>query len=711
MNQSQVAQSSIDPIAVEILRNRLAAIAQDAGNAVERTAISPIITEAKDYAVGIFDADGNQVAGGGLHDAHWPVQRHAILATVKRYGDDIGPGDVFLVNDPHNGGGLHPGDVIVGQPVFLGDRRVGWAVIAAHMMDMGGIAPGTFFPNATDCYQEGLRLPPVRLLRAGQEVSDVWDILRNNVRLAAIIEMDIRGLVAGTNVVQQQVAAIAATLGADDFAAGLRDLNALAEREMRRRIEAVADGCYGATTWIEFGDQFLRIPCLLTVRGDQLDFDFAGAPPQQATYVNTREHVVAAMVMTWVHCELAGDLPFTQGVMAPVSVHCTAGSLLDAAPPAPINSANFFAGMAVATAKECLQRAIQASPGHPGRGHLYGGGVVVTGSSWGFVVDGRPHTWIAGEFYWGNGAAYGRDGCDLNFIPRSALEFSAVSTDIEIDELWNPILIHERTWGSGGAGAGRWRAGTGVRMSFSPHGTSRMIGQMTGMMSRLPPAGEAGGLPGIPPRHHLYRRDGSVRRVWASEADVVVEEGDRLVMETGKAGGFGDPLDRDPGAVLDDLRRGRITVADAAAAYGVVCDPNGTLDATGSAVQREACRRERLARAREPLCRLQPGEVEKLHGQGGADLPLYAGVVQRGAVAFAEASGAPLAVAPGHWTDGCPVLEEPFAPSEGRVTVRSYLDPATGRALYVEAVPNGEPRSFATLPDRWTAAVASPTVE
>jgi N-methylhydantoinase B len=701
---------SIDPIATEILRNRLAAIAQDAGNAVERTAISPIITEAKDYAVGIFDADGNQVAGGGLHDAHWPVQRHAVLAMLQRYGDEIAAGDVFIVNDPHHGGGLHPGDVIVGQPVFAGDRRVGWAVIAAHMMDMGGLAPGTFFPNATDCYQEGLRLPPVRLLRAGKEVSEVWDIVRINVRLAPIIEMDLRGLVAGTNVVQQQVAAIAATLGVDEFAAGLRDLNELVEREMRRRIQAIADGNYCATTWIEFGDQFLRIPCRLTVHGDRLDFDFAGAPPQQATFVNTREHVVAAMVMTWVHCELAGDLPFTQGVMAPVSVHCPEGSMLNAVPPAPVNSANFFAGMSAATAKECLQRAIQASPGHPGRAHLFGGGVVVSGSSWGFVVDGRPHTWIAGEFYWGNGAASGRDGCDLSFMPRSAQEFSAVSTDVEIHELWNPILIHERTWNTAVAGGGRWRAGTGVRMSYGPHGVDRMVGQMTGMMSRLPPLGEAGGLPGMPPRHFLHRRDGSVRRVWASEADVVVEAGEYIVMETGKAGGFGDPLERELGAVLDDLRRGRIAVTDAAAVYGVVCNADGTLDPRASATRRADLLRERLSRARAPLCPLHPEDVASFD-PGHADLPLYAGVVQRGAVVFAEVSGAPLAVAPRHWTDGCPVLEEPFAPSEGRVTVRSYLDPATGRALYVEAVPNGEPRSFATLPDRWTAAAPSPTVE
>jgi N-methylhydantoinase B len=702
VSQAAVEPHSIDPITVEVLRHRLGAIAQDAGNAVERTAISPIITEAKDYAVGIFDAAGNLVAGAGSHVAHWPAQSHGIRAVIERYGDDVRPGDVFLANDPHMGGGLHPGDVLVQQPVYAGERRVAWAAIAAHMMDMGGLAPGTFFPNATDCYQEGLRLPPVRLLRGGHELSDVWDIVRNNVRLAPMVEMDIRSLVAGTNVVHTQVGALAAEMGSDEFVTNVDNINLLTEREVRRRIAMIADGQYRATTWIEFGDRFFRIPCVLTVDGETLDFDFDGAPPQQALYVNTREHVVAAIVMTWIQGELAGDLPFAAGLMAPVRVRCPEGSMLNARPPAPINSSNFFAGLASAAAKDCLHRAIQASPDHPAREWLYGGGVSVTGSSWGWMLDGRPDTWIIGTMYWGNAGSLGRDGCDLSFIPRSAHEFPAVMTDIEIQEAWYPVLVHAQDWGSAGAGHGRWRSGTGIRIQFAPHGVDRLVGQMTGMQSRLPSLGEAGGLPGLPPRHFLYRRDGTVRQVWASEADIVVEPGDRFESETAKAGGYGDPLDRDLDAVHEDLRRGRLTVAEAADGYGVVCDSNGAPEPDASVVRRDARRRDRLARANAPMRRLSREDVAGLW-EGQPELPLYADVVQRGAVAFARSSDTPLAIAPGHWTDGCAVLEEPFAPSGGMATLRIYLDPATGRSLYAEVVPNGEPRSFATLPARWTA--------
>jgi N-methylhydantoinase B len=700
-----VREASIDPIGVEVLRHRLGAIADDAGNAVERTAISPIITEAKDYAVGVFDATGNLVAGAGSHTAHWPAQSHGIRAVIDRYGDDIHPGDVFLANDPHVGGGLHAGDVLVQQPVFVGSQRVAWAAIAAHMMDMGGLAPGTFFPSATDCYQEGLRLPPVRLLRDGNEVSDVWDIVRNTVRLAAMVEMDIRSLVAGTNVVHSQVGALAAEVGIDEFLRNVDHINLLTQREMRRRIAMIADGRYGGTTWIEFGEQFFRIPCVLTVDGETLDFDFAGAPAQQPLYVNTREHVVASIVMTWLQGELAGDLPFAAGVMAPVRVRCPEGSMLNARPPAPVNSSNFFAGLASAAAKDCLHRAIQASPDHPARAFLYGGGVSVTGTSWGWTLDGRPDTWIIGTMYWGSAGALGRDGCDLSYIPRSAHEFPAVMTDIEIQEAWYPVLVHEQDWGSAGAGHGQWRAGTGMRISFTPHGVDRVVGQMTGMQSRLPSLGEAGGMPGLPPRHFLHRRDGSVRQVWASEADIVVEAGDRFESETAKAGGFGDPLDRDLEAIHEDLRRGRMTVAEAAEGFGVVCDASGTPDAAASARRREECRRARLARAAAPARRLTSDDVAGLW-EAHAELPLYAGVVQRGRVAFARTSGAPLAIAPDHWTNGCAVLEESFGPSGGRATLRIYLDPASGRSLYAEVVPNGEPRSFSTLPSRWTALAA-----
>src|SRR5580698_8290931 len=191
-----------DPIAPEILRTRLEAIGQEAGAAVEQTAISPIVTESKDYSVTVMDANGRVICGTGLIDLHFGAVQHAVCSTLAVHGDTIAEGDVFIANDPHSGGGLHPQDVVIQRPVFFDGKRIAWVALAAHMMDMGGMVPGSSATQATECYQEALRLPPVRLVRAGVEASEIWEIMRNNIRSAQLVEMDMRSLVIGCNVAE-----------------------------------------------------------------------------------------------------------------------------------------------------------------------------------------------------------------------------------------------------------------------------------------------------------------------------------------------------------------------------------------------------------------------------------------------------------------------------------------------------------------------------
>src|SRR5580693_65739 len=167
------AHAAADPIAPEILRTRLEAIGQEAGAAVQQTAISPIVTESKDYSVTILDADGAIISATGVVDSHFGAVMHAVRSTIARHGDGIAKGDLFIANDPHSGGGLHAQDVVIQRPVFLEGKRVAWVALAAHMMDMGGMVPGSSAAQATECYQEALRLPPIRLMREGVEVTDV----------------------------------------------------------------------------------------------------------------------------------------------------------------------------------------------------------------------------------------------------------------------------------------------------------------------------------------------------------------------------------------------------------------------------------------------------------------------------------------------------------------------------------------------------------
>jgi N-methylhydantoinase B len=220
----------------------------------------------------------------------------------------------------------------------------------------------------------------------------------------------------------------------------------------------------------------------------------------------------------------------------------------------------------------------------------------------------------------------------------------------------------------------------------------------------MPLDGAAGGSPGSTTIYEVLRADGRVERISTKAAGVVLESGDTFEVRTGSSGGVGDPLDRDPAAVARDIVVNRITREEAESAYGLHLTADGRVDAAATAAERERRWADRLARATAPVRVLADDDVPSRGDDEG--LPLYPGVVQVGAVAYAERSGAPLALAPAHWTDGCAVLEEPQGePGTGpAIVIRSYLDPRSGRSLYVESVPAGSPRAFSVLPRRWTDA-------
>src|SRR4051812_21682668 len=223
-----------DSITVEVMRSRLTAIGYEAGIAIERTAMCPVVSETKDWAVSVFDAEGNLIVGTGYITIHFGCSTNAVRSTLKRHAGTIRPGDVFVANDPHTDGGLHPQDVVVQRPAFVGDRLVGWVAVSAHMMDMGGMALGSFAPHATECYQEALRFPSVRLMRAGEEMVDTWAMIATNVRMPMLIEADLRALVVGCNVAVAKIEEVVTAMGCEEFALATRTLARATEEALRR---------------------------------------------------------------------------------------------------------------------------------------------------------------------------------------------------------------------------------------------------------------------------------------------------------------------------------------------------------------------------------------------------------------------------------------------------------------------------------------------
>jgi N-methylhydantoinase B len=501
----------IDPIDLEVLRSRLESIGEQACRAVEQTAISPNVTEAKDYSVTLLDARGGLIIGSGPVIFHYGAAVNAVRSTIARYGDGIAAGDVFLANDPHNGGGLHPADVMVQQPIFHGDRLIAWVAVSAHLMDMGGMVIGSFAPDATECYQEGFRVPPVRLFRRGEEVTDVWALLRTNVRMAELVEMDMRALVAGAHFATARLIEVVDQSGVDLFIASLTAIRDLTEAEFRRRIGQIADGEYRSTSWVEYRREFHKIPCTLTVAGDDLIFDFAGAAPQTAHFFNSRPYIVAAELIVMIANLLAADLPFNDGMFAPVTIRCPEGSIIDARPPAPISASHMHASFnAAGTAMETLMLALAASPDAPRHRYL-------AGASWESSLGnqlwywdtpgGEQDAYLAQEGNWaGSSAGLARDGNDLG---RSVVgpEVGGSFPDVEVLESWYPLLFIERSVRGGSGGAGRHRAGGGFQVSFRPHGVEEIRGTMFGMRRWLPLQGLAGGRPGACNEFLSHRAD------------------------------------------------------------------------------------------------------------------------------------------------------------------------------------------------------------
>ncbi|HMG40536.1 MAG TPA: hydantoinase B/oxoprolinase family protein [Acidimicrobiales bacterium] len=693
----------IDPIDLEVLRTRLEAIGEQAAAAVEHTAISPVVTEAKDYSFTLLDADGGLIIGSGQIEFHFGAASYAVKSTIERHGPTIAPGDVFIGNDPHYGGGLHPQDVMVQQPIYRDGERVAWVVISAHLMDVGGMVVGSFAPAATECFQEALRLPPVRLFRQGEEVTDVWDIFRNNVRLAQLVEMDLRGLVAGCHVAQERVEAVVASVGEERFVASLQALRDLSEAEMRARIAQLEDGVYRTTSWTEFDTEFFKIPCTLTIDGDRMVFDFAGASPQTPHFFNSKPYIIESEFIAMLSGRMAQDLPYNEGIFSAVELRCPEGTIVNARPPAPIAAAHMHVALNAANvALDAVKLALAASPDAPARRFLTGTGFesALGNQVWAWPLpDGSSDAFMVLDGNWvGGSGGTERDGLDLgrNLVGAG---MEGMFTDIEILESWYPLLFSEKRARRGVEGAGTHRAGGGNQMTFAPHGIDQMIGTTFGMRRWLPLEGAAGGEPGACNEFLVHHQDGSVEAVDVNVSGIVVTAGERFEMRLANGGGYGDPLERDPSSVLADLTAGRFTEEEAAAVYGVVTSA-GTVDADATAARRDEIRQQRLAAATPPV---KPVAVAAAVGEGEA-VPLYVGVVQRGSVAFAEASGTPLAVAPDHWTDGCAVLEARPRDDGPAVVFRSYLDPATGRCLHVEAVLADEPRAFESSPTRWTSA-------
>jgi N-methylhydantoinase B len=690
----------VDVIFLELFRQRLDAISDEGSRTIQRTAICPIVTEAGDCSLTILDADGHLLSGGGQVTEHFFAATNTVAAIIRKYDDDIHDGDVFIANDPHNGGGLHPQDVFICRPVFNDSGRLAWTAASAHLMDTGGMEPGSWVPNARECYGEALLLPPVRLIRAGVEQGDILDIIRNNIRLRDLVEMDLRALIAGTHVAATAIASLGRQLGPDAFREAADELCRRTANEMRRRLRQLENGTYSAIDWVEFGATELhRIACTLTVDDGQLRYDFSGSAAQTAHWHNSHAFIVKSGLGRDLASMIAQDLPFNQGLFDSFEVIAPEGSIVNARPPAPIGTGHLeVAWTASELAMRTLALAMLASP--PGEiSRLLAGPSTSSGySSHFWSGPGRTGAAVAWAFSeglaTGTGAAPERDGEDLyNHLvgARGALEYP----DIEVLEAWYPATIAYRRRIPCSGGAGAQRAGRGMDMLYRLDGGSGLQGTTLGGRTRVPHAGMAGGYPGTTTVFELVRASGDTSHIPPSTSGLTLKPGDTFRFMAACGGGWGDPLDRDPRSVEADVAAGRLAVEAARVDYGVVVGDDQGTDALRAEVLAD-----RLRRAQPPIKPLSRERFATLRIGDAPPHPLYCGVHQRGAVAFSVRSGAALAASPDPWTGGCPFIDH-VVPSADGINVRGFLDPLTGHLLATVVLADDADCSFESRPRHW----------
>jgi N-methylhydantoinase B len=579
-----------DPVTLEIIRNRLETIADAMQNTLLRSAVSVILKEGEDGSSGLVTREGEMMAQACSNPIHLTVMPTAVKAVCAKYPiDKMVPGDVFIVNDPYNGG-THLPDILMVMPVFADGKDGGalWAfsVSLGHHEDVGGIDPGSMSARATELNQEGLVIPPSPWLRGYEPDTTTRDFVRYNTRTPEIVLGDLDAQLATCYLGARSLNECVREFGLETMQAAVGHLFAQAERAIRTHIKTIPDGEY---TFVDYAESLtpgidrLEVHTKVTVSGSDIHVDFTGTAPQQPAPTNVNLAGAQSAVHTIIRGLTDPDAPLNDGAIRPITVTAPEGCMFNPRRPAAIalryqvsNRAN--CSVLGALSKVIPERVIAAS---------HGGNHVISfgGTNWDGTRYGSSDL-IAG----GLGARPEKDGIDH-------IEHGGANCQMPPAEAWenhHPIEIVEHTPIVDSGGAGKTRGGLGVRRTHkilkgpvvSCHRAERY---------NSVPWGVLGGLPGSAGRAWIERADGTIETVHAKQV-IELQTGDAIVRETSGGGGYGDPLDRDPILVARDVQDRKVSREAALRDYGVVLDD---LDEPVAEATRE--RREHLAAARGPI--------------------------------------------------------------------------------------------------------------
>ena len=572
----------IDPITLEVVCEGLRAIVKEMRAAIIRASFSSVIYELDDFSCALFDPLARMVAQSDDHPGHVMPMPWSVRCAMEDFEGDIDEGDIIVLNDAYRGG-THLNDVTVLFPVFAGGELFIFPAVRAHWADVGGMTPGSYSGLSTSIYQEGVRIPPIKLYERGKRNEGVMRLLMSNMRLPEERLGDLNASLGACRVAEERIERLVAKYGRDTVLGCIAMNLDRSERRMRDRIRGLPDGEYVYEDYLEFYDAGRLDPVLmrlkLIVDGDHVIADFDGSNPQVPGVVNSSLAVAGAGVFVALKSTLDPHGPVNSGAFRAFSLRAPEASIVDVRPEAPAGAHGEVRKRVVSVMLGALAQII------PDRVSGDLSGTSFPNSIGGYSAT-RDRRYVYVEVpAGGNGGFEGHDGSSA-FVN---VDFGAIRSIHNVESLESemPIFIERCELRADSGGEGRYRGGLGMHRALRLE-EGEAVYSVLGDRAFVPPFGVDGAGPAGPVRV-AKAVDGRTEE-FDTPGKVTghpIAAGDCVFMESAGGGGYGDPLCRDPEAVRADVAAGYVTDGRAREGYGVVFDDSYRIDAAATAVLRK----------------------------------------------------------------------------------------------------------------------------
>lgn len=697
--------SNIDPITFEILSHRLHQIAKEVGTTLERVGGTVHTTQQHDYMASLYRANGDILSAGESSGWHVACAGFAVKKIIDQFEGDEGiyPDDVFLLNDPYLTA-IHQSDVYMVSPIHYQNRLVAWSATFVHVMDVGALSPGGDSPGATEIYHEGLRILGIKLVDGGKLRKDVFRSLVNMTRQPVMVGLDLKCELAANNVAKSRMQEMYAQYGPEVIDAVSLDMIDYSETLLRKRLAEIPDGMWRNSAMIQAHETW-KVALALRKEGDRLFFDFTGTDKQATTGINLPYHATFGACFEVVLYSLAYDIPKNQGLLRPINVIAPEGTVVHVMPPGPVSMNTTSGGRTVKyLAKSVLMQMLSGSARWSGEVMTLNAGGRVARHA-GINQHGKYYVSGFALVLGGSGARADRDGMD------SGGEGLHSCPNVEWVELNAPLLHLFRRQTKDTAGAGKFRGGVGIETAVTVHDApQKKIKIVAYGVAGLRNSGQGifGGYPAAPSIavlmeetrvEELIARDQSTAELkdLGGHSKVLpycefdLKTGEVFYIRTQNGGGYGDPLERDPGLVSNDVANGFISENAARDIYGVaLVQGAGGPDLAATEEARKAKREKRLSAG--GLENRSPAEATA--GKSGpAYLPSALFAIHEGGRVCCGRCHGPLCQVGQDWRKSCrtnlmlPTETGPFGKEWlGHFLLQQLCCPACGRVFETDLV-------------------------